>query len=130
MSDTDAVAGMYNVIVDGERESADHRVPVEEFLSKLADRDLPDEICVVGLEAVLADDDRRDRLVSAMRRELDYLNSRRPLPAVQFVVDGPVQGAGESFDVEVDGEFRSLEPVFGRQMKKRDSGWLVAPFRV
>lgn len=130
MSETDAVAGMYNVVVSDERESADHRVPVEEFLAKLEDRDLPDEICVVGLEEVFDDDDLRDRLVAAMRREMDYLNTRRPLPAIQFVVDGEVQGAGDSFDVAVDGEFRSLEPIFGRQIKKRDSGWLVAPFRV
>ncbi len=64
MSDIDAVAGMYNIIVSGERESADYRVPVDEFLSKLENRDLPEAICVVGLEDVLTDeDDIRDRLV-------------------------------------------------------------------
>ncbi|MFC7143146.1 hypothetical protein ACFQMA_25470 [Halosimplex aquaticum] len=89
MSDIDAVAGMYNIIVSGERESADYRVPVDEFLSKLENRDLPDEICVVGLEDVLTDeDDIRDRLVSTMRKEMDYLNSQRPLPTIQFVVEG------------------------------------------
>jgi hypothetical protein len=131
MSDIDAVAGMYNIIVSSERESAEYRVPVEEFVSKLEDRDLPEEICVAGLEDVLTeDDDLRERLVSVMRQEMDYLNSQRPLPAIQFVVDGELQGAGDSFDLEIDGEFYSLQPVFGRQIKKRDSGWLVAPFRV
>ena len=131
MSDIDAVAGMYNIIVNSERESAEYRVPVDEFVSKLEDRDLPEEICVAGLEDVLTeDDDLRERLVSVMRQEMDYLNSQRPLPAIQFVVDGELQGAGDSFDLEIDGEFYSLQPVFGRQIKKRDSGWLVAPFRV
>ena len=131
MSDIDAVAGMYNIIVSSERESAEYRVPVEEFVSKLEERDLPEEICVSGLEDVLTEDeDLRERLVSVMRQEMDYLNSQRPLPAIQFVVDGELQGAGDSFDLEIDGEFYSLQPVFGRQIKKRDSGWLVAPFRV
>ena len=35
MSDIDAVAGMYNIIVSGERESAEYRVPVEEFVTKV-----------------------------------------------------------------------------------------------
>ncbi|MDQ2055873.1 hypothetical protein [Halobellus sp. H-GB7] len=131
MSDIDAVAGMYNIIVSSERESAEYRVPVEEFVSKLEERDLPEEICVAGLKDVLTEDeDLRERLVSVMRQEMDYLNSQRPLPAIQFVVDGELQGSGDSFDLEIDGEFYSLQPVFGRQIKKRDSGWLVAPFRV
>ena len=131
MSDIDAVEGMYNIIVSSERESAEYRVPVEEFVSKLEERDLPEEICVAGLKDVLTEDeDLRERLVSVMRQEMDYLNSQRPLPAIQFVVDGELQGSGDSFDLEIDGEFYSLQPVFGRQIKKRDSGWLVAPFRV
>lgn len=131
MSDIDAVAGMYNIINSDERQSAEYRVPVEEFVVKLGNRDLPDEICVAGLEEALTeDDDRRDRLVSTMRQAMEYLNSQRPLPAIQFVVGGALHGTGDSFDVEVDGEFYSLKPIFGRQIKKRGSGWLVAPFRV
>jgi hypothetical protein len=131
MSDIDAVEGMYNIIVNDEWESADHQVPVEEFLTKLKDRDIPDEICVVGLEEVLQKQDGiQDDLISTMRQEMDYLNGRRPLPAIQFAVDGDVQGTGESFEVEVDGEFCSLQPIFGRGIKQRDSGWLVTSFRV
>ncbi len=131
MSDIDAVAGMYNIIVSSERESAEYRVPVEEFVMKLENRDLPNEICVAGLEDVLTDNEElRNRLVSMMRQEMDYLNSQRPLPAIQFVVDGDLQGAGDSYEMDIDGEFYSLQPVFGRQIKKRDSGWLVAPLRV
>ncbi len=131
MSDIDAVAGMYNIIVSSGRESAEYRVPVEEFVTKLENRDLPDEICVAGLEEILTgNEDLRNRLVSTMRQEMDYLNSQRPLPAIQFVVGGDIQGAGDTYEVEIDGEFHSLQPVFGRQIKKRDSGWLVAPLRV
>ncbi|SDN08007.1 hypothetical protein SAMN04487949_3287 [Halogranum gelatinilyticum] len=131
MSDIDAVAGMYNIIVSSERESAEYRVPVEEFVTKLENRNLPNEICVAGLEDVLTENEElRNRLVSTMRQEMDYLNSQRPLPAIQFVVDGDLQGAGDSYEVDIDGEFYSLQPVFGRQIKKRDSGWLVAPLRV
>lgn len=131
MSDIDAVAGMYNIIVSSERESAEYRVPVEEFVTKLENRDLPNEICVAGLEDVLTENEElRNRLVSTMRQKMDYLNSQRPLPAIQFVVDGALQGAGDSYEVDIDGEFYSLQPVFGRQIKKRDSGWLVAPLRV
>jgi hypothetical protein len=130
MSEIDALAGMYNIIVTGERNTADYQVPVEEFVTKLENRDLPDEICVIGIETVLTENETlRNRLVSTMRQEMDYLNSQRPLPAIQFVVS-EVQGAGDSFDIEVDGEYRSLQPIFGRQMKQREPGWLVVPFRV
>lgn len=131
MSELDAVAGMYNIVVEGERETADHRVPVETFIGMLEERSLPDEIAVAGLEDVLTDDaELRERLLSAMRDQMDYLNNQHPLPVIQFEVEGSLQGAGETYEVEIDGEFHSLEPVFGRQIKKRADGWLVTPFRV
>jgi hypothetical protein len=131
MSDLDAIAGMYNVVVRDERETADYQVPIEEFLRRLENRDLPDKLCVVGLDTVLSGEaDCRERLVSTMRREIDYLNAQRPLPTIQFAVSDTLQSVGTSFDLEVDGEFYSLQPVFGRQMKQREPGWLVTPFRV
>jgi hypothetical protein len=131
MSDIDAVAGMYNIVDRKRRETADYQVPVEEFVSKLDNRDLPDEICVVGLEDLLEEDtDLRQSLITTMRQEMDYLNSQRPLPTIQFAVDGEFQSVGESFDVEIDGEFYSLRPIFGRQIKQRDPGWLVSTFRI
>lgn len=130
MSNLDAVAGMYN-IVEEQRETADHRVPVEKFIEMLKDRSLPEEIAVAGLEEVLTgDEELRERLVSAMRDQMDYLNNQHPLPKIQFEVDGQFQGAGNTYEVEIDGEFHSLEPVFGRQIKEREDGWLVTPFRV
>lgn len=131
MSDIDAVAGMYNIVVSGDHEVADYRVPIEEFLSKLESRELPAEICVVGLEDVLTEGNGiRDRLVSTMRREMDYLNNQHPLPTIQFVVEGDIEGTGDSYEVKIDEEFHSLQPIFGRQIKKREAGWLVAPFRI
>lgn len=131
MSEIDAVAGMYNIVDRNRRETADYQVPVEEFVTKLDDRNLPDEICVVGLEAVLnGDEEIRESLISTMRREMDYLNGQRPLPTVQFAVDGTFQSVGGSFDVEIEGEYYSLRPIFGRQIKRREPGWLVTPFRV
>lgn len=131
MSDIDAVAGMYNIVDQRRRETADYQVPIEEFVTKLGNRNLPGEICVVGLSEVLARDETlRDSLVSTMRQEMDYLNSHRPLPTIQFALDGEFQSVGDSFDVEIDGEFYALRPVFGRKIKQRDTGWLVTSFRI
>lgn len=131
MSDIDAVAGMYNIVDRRRRETADYQVPVEEFITMLKSHDLPQEICVVGLEEVLGGDEKlRESLIDRMRQEMDYLNGQRPLPTVQFAVEGEFQSVGDSFDVEIKGEFFALEPVFGRQMKRREPGWLVTTFRV
>ncbi|MFC6875277.1 hypothetical protein [Halobellus marinus] len=131
MSDIDAVAGMYNIVDRRRRETADYQVPVGEFIAKLENHDLPQEICVVGLGDVLSgDEELRESLVDTMRQEMDYLNGQRPLPTVQFAVDGEFQNVGDSFDVEINGEFHALESVFGRQMKQREPGWLVTTFRV
>jgi len=130
MSNLDAVAGMYN-IVEEQWETADHRVPIEKFIEMLEGRSLPEEIAVAGLEEALTEDEElRERLVSAMRDQMDYLNNQHPLPKIQFEVDGRFQGAGNTYEVEIDGEFHSLEPVFGRRVKEREDGWLVTPFRV
>lgn len=130
MSNFDAVAGMYNIVVSDQHTTAEYQIPVEEFLTGLSDRNLPNELSVVGLERAIENSDLRDRLVSTMREEMDRLNGQRPLPKIQFVVNGPVQGAGDSFDIEIEGDFFSLEPVFGRKIKQRKPGWLVTSFRV
>lgn len=131
MSDIDAVAGMYNIVDQRRRETADYQVPIEEFITKLENHDLPQDICVVGLNDVLSEDtELRESLVDTMRLEMDYLNSQRPLPTIQFIVDGEFQSVGDSFDVEIEGEFYGLSPVFGRQIKQRERGWLVTTFRI
>lgn len=131
MSDIDAVAGMYNIVERGEWTTADYQLPIDEFISNLDSRELPKEVCVVGLENVLSEEeDTRERLVSVMRSQMDYLNNQHPLPTIQFAVEGEFQSVGKTFEVEIDSEFYSLEPVFGRQIKRRRDGWLVTPFRV
>jgi hypothetical protein len=131
MSDIDAVAGMYNIVDPDQCVTADHQLPIDEFVKGLESRELPKEVCVVGLEDALASDpELRDRLVSAMRSEMDYLNNQHPLPSIQFAIDGTFQSVGDGFEVQVGDEFYSLEPIFGRQIKRRRDGWLATPFRV
>ena len=131
MSEIDAVAGMYNIVDRQKRATADYQLPLEEFIDQLEERSLPREVCVVGLEDVLSEDDElRERLVSVMRSEMDYLNNQHPLPSIQFAVEGTFQSVGDSFEIQVDDEFHSLEPIFGRQIKRREEGWLATPFRV
>lgn len=85
----------------------------------------------MGLENVLSEEEEtRERLVSVMRSQMDYLNNQHPLPTIQFAVEGEFQSVGNTFEVEISSEFYSLEPVFGRQIKRRRDGWLVTPFRV
>ncbi|TKX40027.1 hypothetical protein [Halorubrum sp. CGM4_25_10-8A] len=131
MSDIDAVAGMYNIVNRESRTTADYQLPLDEFIHQLEERTLPKKVCVVGLEEALSeDDDLRERLVSVMRSEMDYLNNQHPLPSIQFAVEGEFQSVGDSFEVQIAGEFYALEPIFGRQIKRRRDGWLATPFRV
>jgi len=81
MSEIDAVAGMYNIVDRGRMETADYQVPIEEFIARLENHDLPQEICVVGLGDVLSgDEELRESPVDTMRLKMDYLNGQRPLP--------------------------------------------------
>lgn len=131
MSEIDAVAGMYNIVDRQKRTTADYQLPLEEFIDQLEERSLPQEVCVVGLEEVLSEDgELRERLVSIMRSEMDYLNNQHPLPSIQFSVEGTFQSVGNSFEIQVDDEFYALKPIFGRQIKRREDGWLATPFRV
>jgi hypothetical protein len=130
MRDLDAIGGMYNVVTK-DRMTADHQVPVDKFIEMVQKHEIPEELCVVGLETVLADDEEtRDELVNSMRSESDYLNSLSSLPKVQFAVEGNFQSVGDSFELEHNGEFYQLETVFGSRLKRRSDGWLVSPYRV
>lgn len=130
MRNLDAIAGMYNIVID-DRKTADYQVPVSKFIEMLENHEVPEEICVVGLEPILADEpETRRELVDAMRSESDYLNGLSPHRKIQFAVDGSFQSVGESFELEQDGEFYPLEAVFGSRLKRRSDGWLVSPYRV
>jgi hypothetical protein len=130
MRDLDAIGGMYNIVTE-DRVTADYQVPVETFVEMLRGHEIPEALCVVGIEPILADEaeTRRD-VVDAMRSESDYLNGLSPLPKIQFAVDGSFQSVGESFELERDGEFYPLSVVFGSRLKRRNDGWLVSPYRV
>ena len=128
--DIDGLAGMYNIMKEGEYETADYQIPLDEFIKKLRERDLPEQVCVVGLEEALRDEEVRQELKDVMRDSVDHLNSGRPLPLIQFVVDGEFHKRTDTFDVQVDDEMHSLRPLFGKGVKKRESNWLVTSFKV
>lgn len=130
MRDLNAIGGMYNIVRE-DRKTADHQVPIENFIQMLQEHEIPEELCVVGLESVLAGDEKtRRELVETMRSENDYLNGLSPLPKIQFAVEGDFQSVGKSFELERDGKFYQLEVLFGSRLKRRSDGWLVSPYRV
>lgn len=130
MRDLDAIAGMYNIVTD-DRKTADYQVPVAKFIELLDEHEIPEELCIVGLGAVLVEDEEtRRELVDTMRSESDYLNGLTPHRKIQFAVDGSFQSVGESFELERDGELYPLKSVFGSRLKRRSDGWLVSPYRV
>lgn len=128
--DIDGLAGMYNIMAADEYETADHHLPISDFIDRLREHDLPDAVSVVRFEEALTDDMTQDELISVMRDNLNYLNSQRPLPLIQFIVDGEFHERADTFDVEYEGEFYSLRPIFGKNIKKREENWLVSSFRV
>ena len=130
MRDLDAIGGMYNIVIT-DRKTADYQVPVEKFIEMLSQHEIPEELCVVGVESVIAGEEQaRRELIDSMRNESDYLNSLSPLPKIQFAVEGSFHSVGESFELEFDGEFYPLKPIFGSRLKRRSDGWLVSPYRV
>lgn len=132
MTSIDGIAGMYNLLIEEDFDIADHRIPIESFIEMLDEQDLPDEIAVSGLDdALIADNDAIiTDLTVAMRERRDWLDSRDPLPTIQFVFDGDFQNTGGSFELLVDGQFYSLTPVFGRNIRRQEPGWLVTSYRV
>jgi hypothetical protein len=130
MSNVDALAGVYNVVTT-DRRCADHRVPVSEFVRRLEARDVPDQLCVVGLgDTVDGDPERAERLATAMRESVDFLNGRRPLPAIQFCVEGDLRVTGDRLEIVDDGETHQLDQLFSRAPRRRAEGWFVVPYRV
>lgn len=121
------IPGRYNLVIDGAYGSFDHRMPIEEFIERLRNDDVPSEVSVVGLEGALSDDDLRAELTDAMDRranDLEYQN-----PTVQFVVEGSFHRQGKTYDLRYDDELHSLQDVFGPQIERKEGGdWLVSPF--
>jgi hypothetical protein len=121
------IPGRYNIIVEGEYDAFDHQMPIKEFVKRLKDDDVPDEVRVVGLDEALLDDDLADELASEMDRRANDLEYQSP--TVQFVVEGSFHRRGKTYDLRYNGELHSLQQVFGPQIERKGGGdWLVAPF--
>lgn len=128
MTEPGKLPGEYNVVVADEYDIFDHRVPVEEFEEMLRENDVPDEVCVVGLEDVFGDEAAVRELSKLMDRHANALENRRSLPTIQFAVDGPFQRRQHDFELQIGGDLYRLSRVFGPQFERRSGGWLTAPF--
>lgn len=121
------IPGRYNLIIEGEYEVFDHQMPVKEFVQRLKDDDVPDEVSVVGLGKAFMDGDLADELARAMDRRANDLEYQSP--TVQFVVEGSFHRRGKTYDLRDNDELHSLQQVFGPQIERKEKGdWLVAPF--
>ena len=128
MPDPGKLPGRYNIVVANEYDLFDHRVPIEEYVEMLREDDVPDEVCVVGLEEVFEDDESVTELSRQMDRGANSLESRSPLPTIQFAVEGSFQRRTHDFELQSENELYRLSRVFGGQIKRRKRGWLTAPF--
>jgi hypothetical protein len=121
------IPGRYNLIIDGEYDAFDHQMPVEEFLQRLKDDNVPDEVSVVGLADAFRDGGLVLNLAQEMDRRANDLEYQSP--TVQFVVNGSFHRSGKTYDLRDGGELHSLQEVFGPQLERKEEGdWLVAPF--
>jgi hypothetical protein len=121
------IPGRYNIIVKGEYETFDHQIPVKDFIQRLKDDAVPDEVSVVGLGEAFEDDDIANELARAMDQRANDLEYQSP--TVQFVVNGSFHRQGKVYDLRYNDELYSLQEVFGPQLERKEQGdWLVSPF--
>jgi hypothetical protein len=128
MPDPGQLPGEYNIVVEDEYDLFDHRVPVKEFEEMLREDDVPDEVCVVGLGAVFQDDEAVNELSRLMDRSANSLETRQPLPTIQFAVEGSFQRRQRDYELQTEQDLFRLSRIFGPQIKRRSSGWLTSPF--
>jgi len=127
MTKEGAIPGRYNIVILDDYETFDRQVPVEEFIEMLRDDEVPNEVCVVGLEDSY-DDGTSEELASEIRDKKDQLENQHPLPTVQFKVEGSLQRVGDGYDLRYEDELLSLDEVFGSQLDREGKGWVVSPF--
>jgi hypothetical protein len=121
------IPGQYNLVIEGAYETFEHQIPVQEFLQRLKEDDVPEKVSVVGLADTLADDDLATELAREMDRRANDLEYQSP--TIQFVVEGSFHRSGKTYDLRYDDELHSLQQVFGPQLERKEDGeWLVAPF--
>lgn len=121
------IPGRYNLVIEDAYETFEHQIPVEEFIQRLKDDEVPDTVSVVGLTDALAD----DGLVNELAREMDQRANDLEYqdPTVQFVVQGSFHRSGKTYDLRYDDELYSLQKIFGPQLERKEDGeWLVTPF--
>lgn len=120
--------GEYNIVVADEYDLFDHRVPIGEFEEMLRENDVPDEVCVVGLDDLFGNEEEVNELSTLMDRGANTLENRSPLPTIQFAVEGSFQRRQRDFELQTGGDLYRLSRVFGGQIERRSGGWLTAPF--
>jgi hypothetical protein len=128
MPEPGKLPGVYNLVLDDEFDLFDHRVPVEEYMRMLRENDVPDEVCVVRLGDVFGDEESVNELSRLMDRRADDLETRSPLPTIQFAIDGSFQRRQRDFELNSGDELYRLSRVFGPQIERRKHGWLTTPF--
>jgi hypothetical protein len=121
------IPGRYNIINRDAYDTFEHQIPVEEFIKRLKDDEVPEEVSVVGLSAALTDDDRAAELAQEMDHRADDLEYQNP--TVQFVVEGTFHRSGKTYDLRYENQLYPLDEVFGSQLDRKEDGeWIVAPF--
>ncbi|WP_135823665.1 hypothetical protein [Halorussus ruber] len=130
MPEAGRLRGVYNIVTAGDYETVDYQIPVDEFLERLEDDDVPEEVTVVGLEDAYDDESFIDELSRAMDRKADDLENADPTPMVQFEIDADIHRGQVAFDIFHEGEIYPLHEVFGRQIKPKDQtgSWYTTPF--
>jgi hypothetical protein len=123
------IPGRYNLVVRGKYDTFDHQLPVEEFLTRLRENDVPQRVCVVGLGRAFEDGDLAQELARETNRRANDLETQNPLPTIQFAVEGSFHRSGKTYDLRYGDALYPLQDVFGPQMdRKEDGNWLVVPF--
>ena len=121
------IPGQYNIVVAGEHKTFDHQMPIEEFLQRLKNDDVPDEVSVVGLEEVFDDEELVNELAREMDQRADDLEYQSP--TIQFVVEGSFHRRGKTYDLRYEDDLYSLQEIFGPQLERREQGdWITSPF--
>ena len=121
------IPGRYNLIIENTYDAFDHQMPVDEFITRLVDDDVPQKVSVIGLGKAFEDGDLATELANEMDRRANDLEYQSP--TVQFVVEGSFHRRGKSYDLRYNDELYALQDVFGPQIERKEQGeWLVAPF--
>lgn len=123
-----AIPGRYNIVVEGEYDTFERQVPVEDFIGMLREEEIPREVSVVGLGNAFKDGDLVEELSMEMDRSGDDLENTRPRPTIQFVVGNDPHRHEDSYDLRYGDELYPLRRIFGPQLDREEEGWLVAPY--